>query len=276
MTGDSSSRRRGDKRGIFPWDLVGLGLPQAWPPPRREQYPCVSPRCARRPPHVAVAHQAVTARRWLTPGCPAQVKAAGDGGHHPRTSPVLAVDSRFPVTSLETPWWAASLRTAVFLYKMFSVPRLDPWGLGSGATLSTPRAAAERNTACATPFVTGRMKQTSQKAPPRIKSWCWRDPGSMHGQHGGCWRWGAAPRRLSPAEVGEHPWLWSRAECWAVCVPIQELGCRSGKQKRSRTQVEGPSLVFHPLVPLAPSQPGSVLFIPLSTAQKGLVEKLRK
>lgn len=62
----------------------------------------------------------------------------------------------------------------------------------------------------------------------------------------------------------------------ATRVPIQELRRRSGKQKHTQTRVETPNLGFHLLVPLAPSQPGLVLFIPRSTAQKGLVEKLRK
>lgn len=69
---------------------------------------------------------------------------------------------------------------------------------------------------------------------------------------------------------------WGAGHSVPTRVPIQELGHRFGKQKHTQTWVETPNLFFHPLVPLAPSQPGSVLFIPRSTAQKGLVEKLRK
>lgn len=105
----------------------------------------VCPHAVPGPPHVAVARQAVTARRWLAAGCPAQARAAGDGGHHPRTSAVLAVDSRFPVTSLETPWWAA-------------------------------------------------------------------------------------PHRLSQAEVGERPWLGSRAQCWPHVSPSRSSGVAPGSK----------------------------------------------
>lgn len=73
MTGDSSSRRRGSKRGIFPWDLVGLGRPQAWLPPRREQHCCVSPRCARTSPRrcgPSGGHSKEVARCWLP--CPGE------------------------------------------------------------------------------------------------------------------------------------------------------------------------------------------------------------
>lgn len=74
----------------------------------------------------------------------------------------------------------------------------------------------------------------------------------------GLWPWGTSCM-ASMGEGDQHPWL-------APTSVLQKLGHRSGKRRYSQTQVQGSSFVFRQPVPVPLSQPGSVLFIPRSTA----------
>lgn len=115
MTRDNCSRWSGNRCGSSSWDLVGLDLSQGWLSPRREQYSCTSSRYNRKPSHLTMADQT----RWafFSPNCS---------------------NSGFPVSSLDTPWWDATLQTAACPYKMSPVPKQGsvPWRLGSRVTLS--------------------------------------------------------------------------------------------------------------------------------------------